>query len=234
MKAFVLGATGATGSLVVRGLLAREVSVLAIVRHPEKLQALRTPLLETITGTVLDLHPNELDRYLDGCEVTISCLGHNINFKGMYGKPTRLVTDSTKRTCEAIQKRNEKHKFILMNTTANRNLEIHEDYTLLDKAVLGLLTLLLPPQSDNVKAAQYLSKTVGKKGNMEWVAVRPDSLINETEVSKYSVFEGIQRSPVINAGKVSRINVSDFIVKLACEESLWDQWKYKMPVIYNG
>ena len=64
--------------------------------------------------------------------------------------------------------------------------------------------------------------------------MRPDGLIDEDTVSSYTVHESPTRSAIFNAGKTSRINVAHFMTELASSESLWQEWKGKMPVIYNS
>lgn len=44
MKIGIIGATGNAGSLILKEALARDLSVTAIVRHPEKLQV-KVPIL---------------------------------------------------------------------------------------------------------------------------------------------------------------------------------------------
>lgn len=63
----------------------------------------------------------EMTRHVKGCEAVASCLGHNMSIKGIYGHPRRLVTDATRRLCNAIKanKPVEPVKLVLMNT-ANR------------------------------------------------------------------------------------------------------------------
>ena len=63
--------------------------------------------------------------------------------------------------------------------------------------------------------------------------MRPKTLINEEKESEYEVFESPKRSPVFDAGKTSRINVSRFMIELLLNEKLWAMWKFRMPVIYN-
>ncbi len=121
-----------------------------------------------------------------------------------------------------------------MNTTANMNRKLQENYSSKDRFVLSLLQLLLPPHKDNVEAASYLSNVIGENNStIEWVAVRPDTLINEEKVSEYEIVESIKRSPVFDAGKTSRINVAHFMVELLLNEKLWNTWKFRMPVIYK-
>ena len=101
--------------------------------------------------------------------------------------------------------------------------------------VLFFLGFVLPPHKDNVEAARYLSNTIGENNSkIEWTAVRPDTLIDGEKESDYEIFESPKRSPVFDAGKTSRINVSHFMVELLLNEELWEKWIYKMPVIYNA
>jgi hypothetical protein len=121
-----------------------------------------------------------------------------------------------------------------MSTTAYANAAIGEKNSLGEGIVFLILKLLLPPHRDNVKAATYLQKTIEKEDErIAWVAVRPDSLVNEDIESAYDVYKSPIRSPVFNAGKTSRINVSHFMVELLTNDNLWREWQFKMPVVYN-
>jgi hypothetical protein len=127
-----------------------------------------------------------------------------------------------------------KVKLILMNTTGNRNRKINEQYSFGDRVVLSILRYLLPPQKDNENAASYLIDFIGESNHViEWIAVRPDTLINEEKGSKYEILESPKQSPVFNPGKTSRINVSHFMTELLKNEELWEKWKFRIPVIYN-
>ena len=100
--------------------------------------------------------------------------------------------------------------------------------------VTGLVRLLLPPQIDNEKAADFLRIKIGQSNNLiEWVAVRPDSLIDEDTITPYDVVPSPTRSAIFNAGKTSRVNVAHFMADLITNETLWTEWQGKMPVIYN-
>ena len=65
-------------------------------------------------------------------------------------------------------------------------------------------------------------------------AVRPDSLVDQDEVSSYSLYASPVRSAIFNPGRTSRINVAHFMAELFYDQELWRTWKGKMPVIYNG
>jgi len=52
-----------------------------------------------------------------------------LTFRGMFGKPRRLVTDAIKKVKNAIDllESGNKTKIILMNTTGNSNRDIQKD-----------------------------------------------------------------------------------------------------------
>ncbi len=237
MKVLVLGATGATGRLVVKLLLDSKVNVKVVARNDSKAlnELMNNEHLEIVIGNISEFDLNKNLEIINDCDSVVCCLGHNINFKGIFGKPGMLVSHSIKNICNAIERsKKEKVKLILMNTTANMNIKLNENYSLKDRFLLSLLKILLPPHKDNVEAASYLSNVIaGHNSKIEWIAVRPDTLINEEKVSDYEIIESPRRSPVFDAGKTSRINVAHFITELLHNHDLWNNWKFKMPVIYN-
>lgn len=159
-----------------------------------------------------------------------------MTFKGVYGHPRRLVADATRRLCDAIKAngREDKSKFVLMNTTGNRNGDLHEPISFAQHCVIGLLRLILPPHVDNEQAAEYLRTQIGQNDSqIEWVAVRPDGLIDEDEVTPYELHQSPTRSAIFDAGKVSRINVAHFMADLITEDDVWQKWTGQMPVIYS-
>jgi len=238
MKILVVGASGATGAQLVEQLLMNKQDVIVIVRSPETLPKSwkNNNNVQIIEASLLDLSDKEMRDIVNGCQAVASCLGHTMNWKGIYGQPTKLVTDATRRLCDAIRTNNNQHptKFVLMNTTGNRNRDLNEPISFAQKCVIGLLRLLLPPHVDNEKAADYLRTQIGQNNKfIEWAAVRPDGLINEDEVTDYEIHASPTRSAIFNAGKVSRINVGHFMAGLITEDNLWVKWKGQMPVIYN-
>ncbi len=238
MTILVVGATGATGQLLVEQLLNRGHKVKVIVRSPEKLvkAVANNDNLALISANLLELSDSEMIKYTNKCDAVVSCLGHNLNLKGIYGQPHKLVRDATHRLCNAIKANNsgKPTKYILMNTTGNSNRDLNEPSSFGEKCVIGLIRLLLPPHVDNEMAADYLRTNIGQKDPMvEWVAVRPDNLVNEENVTKYQVHPSPIRSAIFNAGQTSRINVGHFMADLITEENVWNKWKGQMPVIYN-
>ncbi len=238
MTALVVGASGATGRLLVEQLLNRGLNVKVIVRSPDKLPEVLKDRekLSVIRAGVLDLSDAEMAQHVDGCVAVASCLGHNMSLKGIFGQPRRLVTDATRRLCDAIKakKSDVPTKFVLMNTAGNSNRDLHEPISIGQRCVIGLIRLLLPPHVDNENAADYLRTEIGQNdGAIEWAAVRPDGLTNEDQVTAYEVHSSPIRSAIFDAGVTSRINVGHFMADLITDEKIWNKWKGQMPVIYN-
>ena len=234
MIILIVGASGATGRQLVEQLLMQGHDVKVVVRSPEKLPVSwkNHQKLEIIAASILAMSDKEMTDYVRGCDAIASCLGHNITLKGIYGEPRRLVTDATRRLCDAVKanKPEQKVKYVLMNTTGNRNRDLNEPISFAQKCVIGLLRLLLPPHVDNEKAADYLRTQIGQNNQfIEWAAVRPDDLINENDVTDYEIHPSPTRSAIFNAGKVSRINVAHFMAQLIDDAALWSKWKGQCP-----
>ena len=238
MTTLIIGASGANGRLLVEELLKRRQKVKIVVRSLDSLPKTvkNHENLSVIQASILDLSDAEMARLVQGCSAVASCLGHNVSLKGMFGGPRRLVTDATRRLCDAIRESESKEpiKFVLMNTTGNSNRDLDERISFGQKCVIGLLRLLLPPHVDNEKAADYLRTIVGQNDPViEWAAVRPDGLLDETEVTDYQIYRSPTRSAIFDAGTTSRINVANFMSKLINDTNTWQMWKGQMPVIYN-
>ena len=238
MTILVVGASGATGRLLVEQLLERGQQVKVVVRATNNLpeNVTRHENVSIIRASILDLSDAEMTQHVSGCDALASCLGHNLNFKGMFGQPRRLVTDATRRLCSAVKANNPREpvKFVLMNTTGYSNRDLDEQISFKQKCVIWLLRLLLPPHVDNEKAADWLRTEVGQNdGTIEWVAVRPDNLVDEAESTEYETHPSPIRSAIFDSGLTSRINVAHFMAELITNDGTWSDWKGKMPVIYN-
>lgn len=238
MTILVVGASGTTGRLLVEHLLDRGQNVRVIVRSTDNLPGIlkNHDHLSIIRARILDLSDAEMAHHVNGCAAVASCLGHNLNWKGIFGHPRRLVTDATRRLCNAIKVNTAEKptKFVLMNTAGNSNRDLNEPISFAQRCLIGLLRLLLPPHADNENAADYLRINIGQDDKeIEWAVVRPDTLIDEDKVTEYEVHPSPIRSAVFNAGRTSRINVAHFMADLIADNDTWNKWKGQMPVIYN-
>lgn len=240
MYVFVAGATGATGRLLVQELLERGHHVRTVVRSQDRLQSAigqeYAAQLEITEASLLSLSDGELRELTAGCDAIACCLGHNMSPRGIWGPPFRLVTNATRRLCDAALSapRDQPVKFVLMNTAGNRNRDLNEQVSIGHRFVVGAIRLLVPPHSDNERASDVLRREYGAgQLNLEWVVVRPDSLVTEANATGYSVHPSPTRDAIFNAGTTSRNNVAHFMAELLCQTELWERWHGQMPVLYN-
>ncbi len=238
MTTLIFGASGATGKQLVEQLLIMKQNVKVVVRPTSKIPDswINNDQVTIIKAGVSEISEDDMLKYLEGCQAVGSCLGHNITIKGIWGKPRRLVANSVKLVCTAIHKNSNEIpvKFVLMNTTGNWNKDLKESISFGEKLVMGLIRKLVPPQLDNEAAAEFLRVDIGQNDKLiDWVVVRPDSLIDENSVTEYKIYASPIRSALTNPGKTSRINVGNFMARLIIENDLWNKWKGQMPVIYN-
>jgi nucleoside-diphosphate-sugar epimerase len=226
-----------TGRSLVAQLLDKNHKVRVIVRSPHKLSAeiLKNPNTTVIEASVLDLTDEEMAEHVRNCDAVVSCLGHVMDFKGMFGEPKELCTEATRRLCNAIGENGPPRttKFILMNTVGVQNPNLEEKRTWYERALLTLLHHFLPPHRDNETAAEHLHKSVGNHNrHIEWCCIRPDSLI-DAEVSPYDVEES-PCTGIFTGRPTTRSNVAHFMIELIENAELWNTWKFRAPVIMNA
>jgi nucleoside-diphosphate-sugar epimerase len=234
----VVGATGATGKHVVQRFLDNGDSVRAVARSKERLEGLLTAdaskygdRLSVTEGAILDLSDEQMKDLVQGTDAVVSTLGHNMNFSGLWGKPRRLVTDATKRLTSAMKETSPNAKFILMGSNGVANPNGQDDVRpAFERAIIGTLRYTIPPHADNEEAAAYLSN-MGTE-SVEWSVVRPSDLI-DGPVTPYDL-EAKPRPGLFSPGSpATRSNVADSMVNLILNDSLWNEWKFKMPVLYD-
>ena len=238
LTVLVVGGTGRTGGRVVQQLLGRGVNVRAIVRSAERLPAgvAKNPRLTVVEADLLSLSDAELRDNVRGCDAVISCLGHVISLKGVFGQPRDLVTRATTRLCRAIEAVEPATpvKFILMSSVSvNRPGRLDMRRGTLERAVLATIRGLVPPAKDNQRAADFLCSDIGADNPfVEWAAVRPDTLL-DGDVSEYAMHEGLVSS-LFKPDSTNMGNVAHCMCELATEPKVWNHWKGKLPVVVNA
>jgi hypothetical protein len=237
-QVLLVGGTGRTGGRVLMQLLDRGVQVRAIVRSAQRLPAgvAGRPGVVVVEADLLSLGDEDLLRHLRGCDAVISCLGHVISLRGVFGPPRDLVTRATARLCQLIEasQPDAPLRFILMSSVSVNHPGARESRRgVFDKMVLWLIRGLVPPARDNQRAAEFLHDQVGT-GNpfVRWVAVRPDSLL-EGDATKYSLHDTLVHS-LFKPGSTNMENVAHFMCALATNPDTWDDWTGKLPVIVNA
>jgi hypothetical protein len=234
----LVGGTGRTGRRVLKQLLSFDISVRAIVRSADRLpqDAAQDPRLELIEADLLSLSDEELLRYVRGCDAVISCLGHVLNLKGIFGRPRDLVTQATRRLCRAIvaAQPTTPVKFILMSSVSvNQPAGRDTHRSAFEKGVLWILRAVVPPARDNQEAADFLCDSVGTSNSfVQWAAVRPDTLL-EGDVSDYTLHENLVSS-LFRPDSTTMANVAHFMCELVRSDVVWARWSGKLPVIVNA
>ncbi len=235
MKVLILGASGATGRLAVSQLVERNVSVKVVVREQSTVlnPYADHELVETVRGNIDEYDVTRMTELVSDCSAVISCLGHNLNVRGMFGAPHTLVYNFVRKICTVAESASNPKRLILMSTTAYINRKLGETLKGKDAFLFGFLKLVLPPHKDNMLAGDYLVNELGSDTALEWIAVRPDSLIDRPVLEDYEIVETLQRNPLSDPGKTSRLQVAHVMADLLLKDDLWQEWKYRTPVIYS-
>lgn len=236
-QVLLLGGSGRTGSRVLAQLLERGLRVRAIVRSRAKVapELAQHPHLSLTEANLLELPDTELAELVHGCDAVISCLGHVLSLKGIFGRPRDLVTQAVKRLCGAIETlRPEKPVKVIVMTSVSVNRQEHEPRRgYFERGFLWLLRALVPPAKDNQTVADFLQRTIGASNpHIEWSVIRPDSL-KDGPITSYSLHENLINS-VFSPGQTNMANIAHFMCELATNAETWAKWKGKLPVIVNA
>jgi len=234
----LVGGTGRTGGRTLQQLLDRGVRVHAFVRSTAKLPpaVVGHAGLTVIEASPLALADDELRRHLLGCDAVVSCLGHTLGFRGIFGAPRDLVTRAITRLCRAIEALapTAPVKVVLMTSVSvHRPRPLDARRGRFERVFLWLLRGVLPPARDNQRAADFLRRMIGTEHpSIEWVVVRPDSL-QEGDHSAYALHEGLVDG-LFAPGCTRMANVAHFICDLVTDPSAWEAWRSKLPVIVES
>jgi nucleoside-diphosphate-sugar epimerase len=238
LTVLLVGGTGRTGRRVLEQLLGRDASVRAIVRSAARLpdQVAKNPRLTVVEADLLSLNGEALCDHVRGCAVVISCLGHVLSLKGVFGPPRDLVTQATTRLCRAIEavRPAAPIRFILMSSVSvNRPGFLDTRRGVFERAVLATIRGLIPPARDNQRAADFLCGSIGADNPfVQWAAIRPDTLI-DGDISEYAMHEGLVSS-LFRPDGTNMANVAHSMCELATDPRVWDAWKCKLPVVVNA
>ena len=234
----LLGGTGHTGRRVLDQLLERGVEVRTVVRSAKRLMEgmASHDRLTLIEAELLLLSHNDLLDQVRGCDAVVSCLGHTIDLKGIFGPPHDLVRRATERVCSAIAELKPPMpiKFVLMSSVSvNRPGRLDTRRGMIERAVLWMLRGLVPPARDNQDSADFLYGEIGNADPfVRWVVVRPDTLV-EGNITDYALHEGLVSS-LSKPGQSSMANVAHFMCELVTEPKVWDEWESRLPVIVDA
>ena len=233
----LLGGTGRTGLCVLDELTKRGARVRTIVRSARKLPAeLRgRPTVEVIEASLLDLPDAELERHVRGCDAVVSCLGHVMSLRGVFGAPRDLVTQAVARVAKAVHAigpTRPTRLLLMTSVSVNQPDGLDLRRGAFERAFVAMIRFLVPPARDNQAAADFLIQSVGAHDpQLEWVVVRPDSLV-EGDAGEYAVHEGLVDG-LFSPGQTTMRNIGHFMGELLTDDASWASWRGRLPVIVN-
>jgi putative NADH-flavin reductase len=193
MRIAIIGASRGIGAELLKAAIEEGHEVTALVRDPATLNA-STPALKIIKGDVLD--SSSVAAAIAGQEAICICIGI---------PPTRKPVDVFSRGIQnilgAIEKES-KQNLILVTGIGAGDSKGHGGF-FYDRILNPLL--LATNYADKDRA-----ESIVKASNVEWLIVRPGFLTNGPRTGNYRVIENLSG---VTAGKISRADVADFILK---------------------
>lgn len=237
-RVLILGATGRTGSHALTQLLERGVPVRAIVRSADRLPpgAAGNPLLDVVEADLLTLPPEALAEHLSGCGTVISCLGHSISVRGVFGPPHHLVTRAVRlvrAAVEATQPTQPVRLILMSSVSVHQPGRADARRGRVERAYLWALGGVVPPARDNQHAADLLAHGVGHDDPaLQWVVVRPDTLTDD-DVAEYRLHDALVSS-IFKPDSTRMSQVAQFMCELATDDTIWQRWRGRMPVIVDA
>lgn len=205
MKILVLGATGATGQLIVRDATANGHYVVALVRAKARANL---PGAEVIEGDVRD--EGTLARALNGCDAVVSALG-----TGMGLREVDLLTVATHALVAAMTRAGVR-RLICISALGVGDSRNHGGFVF-DRLFQPLLLGPAYKDKDRQEAAIRAS-------SLDWVVVRPAMLTNDPPRGRIRATTDLAG---VHGGKIARADVAQFVV----EQLTTDTWLRRTPVI---
>jgi nucleoside-diphosphate-sugar epimerase len=207
----VFGATGRTGSELIKQALDQGYSIKALVRTPSKIRATGSKL-QIIQGSATDAA--KVDETIKGVDAVVSVLGM------VKGSAPDLKVVSTCHIVSAMHTHGVK-RFLKMASAPLGVPGEGDNPGLGQKLMSGLIRILMKtPADDDVISCEQL-----KKSDLEWTIVRAPMLTNAAlETSEYKI------GNIGSGGRsVSRASVAAFIL----DELALGRYMRKSPLVYN-
>jgi len=190
MKLIVFGATGKTGSEIVKQSLAQGYEVMAFVRDPAKI-TLEHSDLKIKKGDIFDY--TSVTEAIQGQEAVICSLGTS-----EIGKTT-VRSEGTVNIIKAM-KENSVNRLIVISA-----MGVAESWSTLSFVnKLFFATLLRNSREDHEK-----QEAAVKGSNLEWTIIRPSGLTDTQLTDSYDIGENI----LAKTSKIARADVAYAIIK---------------------
>jgi putative NADH-flavin reductase len=205
VKVLIIGATGATGQILMREALTQDHEVTALARDPSAV-VLEDHRLRVLQGNVLDV--SSVEAAVAGQDAVLSALGTR------SARPTTLFSESTHNIISAMTKHGVRRLVCLTGIGAGDS-----------KGHVGFLydRIILPFIVKNIYEDKTRQEEAIKQSNLDWVIVRPAKLTDEPAKGEYRVYVGGSYT----ATKISREDVVAFMLAQLTDNT----YVRKMPVI---
>src|SRR5215211_2558802 len=197
MKVLIIGATGATGKILMREALAQGHEVTALARNPSAL-APEEPLLRVLQGNALEA--SSLEAAVAGQDAVLSVLG--TRSRG----PTTLFSESTHNLISAMDKHGVRRLVCITGVGAGDS-----------KGHVGFLydRIIRPFVVRNQYEDKERQEEMLKGSGLEWVIVRPARVTNKPATGEYQVFLS---GDSYKATTISREDVAEFMLAQLSED----------------
>jgi putative NADH-flavin reductase len=201
MKIAVVGATGATGRIVVKHALAQGHIITAVARHPERLSPDKR--LTLIRGDVLS--PGGLTGAFDDVETVISCIGPEKNLS-----PGTLMSAGVASILAECKRANVR-RFVMQSGIG-----------LSDGHELSCANRFVVRASGRIFTAAVADKAAAERmtqqSDMKWVIVRPVVLADKPTKGRYTADPLARVAPLI---PLSFGDCADCLLRAATKEPGW-------------
>ena len=206
MKVLIIGATGATGQILMREALAQGHEVTALARDPSAV-APEDPRPKVLQGNVLDV--SSVEAAVAGQEAVLSALGTRA------ARRTTLFSESTHNVISAMNKHGVR-RLVCITGIGVGDSKGHVGF-LYDRIIRPFVVKNIYDDKERQEEA------IKQSDDLDWVIVRPARLTDEPAKGEYKVFLG----GTYTAKTISRADVANFMLAQLTD----DTYVGKMPVI---
>jgi len=197
MKLLIIGASRGIGLDLLEQALSAGHEVTALVRNPQSL-AVSHENLRVVKGDILD--KGSIEKALTGQDAVCVTIGIKVT-----RKPVSIFSKGTKAVVEAM-KNSSCRRLICVTGIGAGDSRGHGGF-LYDHLFLPLFLRTIYEDKDR-------QEKIVRESGLDWVIVRPGFLTNGPRTGKYRVLTDLKG---VKAGKISRQDVADFILREATE-----------------
>jgi putative NADH-flavin reductase len=205
MKFLVLGATGATGGLLIEQALADGHDATAYVRDPERLAPRER--LTVVAGNVRDA--DAMAEAMHGTDAVISTLG-----LGRARKPGNLITDSTRAIVEAAKQADTPRVLIMSAFGVGDSLP----------KASALARLMYSSGGRAIFADKAAGERFLTSSDLDWTLAYPVLLTNKPKSGRYQTIDLAELTRLPGMPRVSRADVAAFLLS-AATDGTWSRRK---------